>query len=70
MSCNTALYLWWGFLAAFTLLCFCLALSQASGVELSIVGHSTGQGLQVLNFSGDNLSAVWNGTAWNITAVI
>jgi hypothetical protein len=68
MSCNTALCLWWGFVAVILILC--LAAWQASGVELSIIGHGAGQGLQVLNFSGDNLSAVWNGTAWNITAVI
>lgn len=68
MSCNTALYLWWGAVAAILILC--LAAWQASGVELSIVGHSAGQGLQVLNFSGDNLSAVWNGTVWNISAVV
>lgn len=69
MSPNIALALWWGVLAA--IVCAALAACYAAGaVELSIIGHSSGQGLQVLNFSGDNITAVWDGTAWNITAVV
>lgn len=68
MTCNAALYLWWGVVAAILILC--LAAWQASGVELSIIGHSTGQGLQVLNFSGDFLNVTVNDTVWNISAVI
>ena len=47
------------------ILVFCLSiLSQAA--TLSISGSATGNGSQVLQVAGDNLTAWWNGTAWHI----
>ena len=69
MSCNTALYLWWGIVAALLI----AALSScylAGAVELRISGSFTGTGNQSLFFAGDNLSAFWNGSILNVTAVI
>jgi len=42
----------------------------ARAVKLSIVGHVAGQGLQMLNYTGDalNVSIAQNGTAWTIVA--
>lgn len=68
MSGNTALYLWCGFVAVILILC--LAAWQASGVELSIVGHSAGHGWQNMTFSGDFLNVTVNDTVWNISAVV
>jgi len=65
------LYLWLACLALyFGIISFaCLA----SAMSLSIMGHSSGQGLQNLSFAGDllNVSILQNATAmdWNITAV-
>ncbi len=41
-------------------------------VQLSIIGHSTGQGLHSLSFQGDSLNATilqgLNCSSWNVTA--
>ena len=41
----------------------------AGAVELHISGSISGSGNQSLVLVGDNLSAWWNGTAFNVTAV-
>jgi hypothetical protein len=66
------LHIWWGFLAFWSGIILCLAmLSVGQAVELSIVGQSTGQGLQNLTFCGDalNVSILQNGSwqGWNVT---
>ena len=69
MTCNAALYLWWGAVAALLI----VALSScylAGAVELHISGSFSGSGNQSLFFAGDNLSAFWNGSILNVTAVI
>ena len=53
--------------------CACvLALLAFSGraVELSIIGHVAGQGLQMLNYTGDalNVTLSQNATNWSIIA--
>jgi len=50
------------------MLIFCLSI-LAEAVELRISGSISGSGNQSLFFAGDNLSAFWNGTALNVTAV-
>lgn len=56
-------------------LLFCSAIStlmgSAEAVSLSISGHSSGTGLHLLNFRGDQLNvSIWqNASAWNISAV-
>ena len=54
--------------AGLWLLVLCLSI-LAGAVELQISGSITGSGNQSLFFAGDNLSAFWNGTALNVTAV-
>ena len=54
--------------AGLWLLTLCLSV-LAGAVELSITGSFSGSGNQSLFFAGDNLSAFWNGTALNVTAV-
>lgn len=46
-----------------------MATVLAGAVELSITGSAAGAGNQSLFFTGDNLSAFWNGTAWHVWAV-
>lgn len=50
------------------LLTLCLSI-LAGAVELSISGSFAGSGNQSLVLVGDNLTAFWNGTAFNATAV-
>ena len=49
----------------------CLLTAPAHGIELSITGHSSGQGLQNLSFVGDliNVSILQNSSfqGWNVT---
>ena len=42
---------------------------SADAVSLSISGHASGQGLHMLNVSGESLNAsLWqNGSGWNLT---
>jgi hypothetical protein len=69
MSGNTALYLWVG--AVVVLLIVALSSCYLAGaVELHISGSFTGTGNQSLFFTGDNLSAFWNGSILNVTAVV
>lgn len=41
----------------------------SNAATLSISGSATGNGTQLFQVVGDNLTAIWNGTAWNVTAV-
>ena len=41
----------------------------AGAVELQISGSISGSGNQSLFFAGDNVSAFWNGTILQVTAV-
>ena len=50
------------------MLVFCLSI-LAEAVELHISGSISGSGNQSLFFAGDNVSAFWNGTSLNVTAV-
>ena len=54
--------------AGLWLLTLCLSI-LAGAVELHISGSISGSGNQSLVLVGDNLSAWWNGTAFNATAV-
>ena len=54
--------------AGLWLLTLCLSI-LAGAVELHISGSISGSGNQSLILVGDNLSAFWNGTALNVTAV-
>ena len=54
--------------ACLWMLVLCLSI-LAEAVELHISGSISGSGNQSLFFAGDNLSAFWNGTALNVTAV-
>ena len=54
--------------AGLWLLTLCLSI-LAGAVELSISGSFAGSGNQSLVFSGDNLSAFWNGTNLSVSAV-
>lgn len=57
----------WAFYLA--ILVFCLSiLTQAA--TLSISGSATGNGSQVLQVAGENITAWWNGTAWNVTGAM
>lgn len=39
----------------------------AHGVTLSISGSAVGNGSQLFQVAGENITAVWNGTTWNVT---
>ncbi|MCK9569579.1 hypothetical protein M0R72_11620 [Candidatus Pacearchaeota archaeon] len=60
-----------GFIAgAFGLWLLTLCLSILAGaVELSISGSFTGNGNQSLFFTGENVSAFWNGSNLSVSAV-
>ena len=63
--------LWIGLIMAsayMIMLVLCLSI-LAGAVELHISGSISGSGNQSLVLVGDNLSAWWNGTAFNATAV-
>ena len=52
------------------ILVFCLSiLSQAATLSM-LSGNASGQGLHVFSVSGENITAFWNGTAWNVTGVM
>ena len=55
---------WYGLLFLALLVLF-LELSRAA--TLSISGSAAGNGSQLFQIAGDNLTAIWNGTAWNVT---
>lgn len=57
-----------GAVACMGMLVFCLSI-LAGAVELSISGSISGSGNQSLFFAGDNVSAFWNGTILQVTAV-
>lgn len=50
------------------LLVLCLSI-LAGAVELHVNGSFTGNGNQSLFFAGDNLTAFWDGSILNVTAV-
>ena len=54
--------------AGLWLLVLCLSI-LAGAVELHISGSISGSGNQSLVLVGDNVTAFWNGTALNVTAV-
>ena len=54
--------------ACLWMLVLCLSI-LAGAVELHISGSITGNGSQSLFFTGDNLSAFWNGSNLSVTAV-
>jgi hypothetical protein len=57
-----ALAIWLGLIVA---IC---ALPVGDCMTLEISGHSAGQGIQNLSFSGDlNISIAQNGSAWNLS---
>jgi len=63
--------LWLGLLGASAclwMLVLCLSI-LAGAVELHISGSISGSGNQSLVLVGDNVTAFWNGTALNVTAV-
>ena len=51
--------------AIFVLLAHELDLAHAA--TLSISGSAVGNGSQLFQVAGENISAVWNGSAWNVT---
>lgn len=51
------------------MLIFCLSL-LAEAATLSISGSATGNGTQLLEIVGQNITAFWNGTAWNVTGTV
>lgn len=57
-----------GAAACLWMLVLCLSI-LAGAVELHISGSISGSGNQSLVLVGDNLSAFWNGTVLNVTAV-
>lgn len=54
----------WGILLFAAFIILYGELSHAA--TLSISGSATGNGSQVMEIAGDNLTAWWNGTAWHI----
>ena len=54
--------------AGLYILALCLSI-LAGAVELQISGSITGSGNQSLFFAGDNVTAFWNGSLLNVTAV-
>lgn len=61
---------WWALWAGVCLFCVLLAGGMlGDAVSLSISGQASGQGLHLLNFSGEslNVSILQNGSAWNLT---
>jgi hypothetical protein len=65
---NIILVVWLLGWAAVCLLAVWVGLSNAA--TLSISGSATGNGTQLFQVAGDNLTAFWNGTAWNVTGVM
>ena len=61
---------WAVFGAACGLMLICMLSILAQAATLHISGSATGNGSQVLQVAGDNLTAWWNGTAWNVTGVV
>ena len=57
-----------GATACLWMLVLCLSI-LAGAVELQISGSISGSGNQSLFFAGDNVTAFWNGTLLNVTAV-
>ena len=55
---------WYGLLFLALLVLF-LELSRAA--TLSISGSAVGNGSQLFQVVGENITALWNGTAWNVT---
>jgi hypothetical protein len=57
-----------GFVATLTLALW-LLIDMSRAVELSIVGQASGQGLHLLNFTGEqlNVSILQNGSLWNLS---
>jgi len=54
--------------AGLWMLVLCLSI-LAGAVELSITGSFSGSGNQSLFFAGESVSAFWNGSTLNVTAV-
>jgi hypothetical protein len=42
----------------------------ADSATLSISGSAVGNGSQIFQIAGENITAVWNGTSWNVTGTI
>lgn len=51
------------------MLVFCLSL-LAEAATLSISGSAVGNGTQLFQISGENLTAWWNGSTWNVTGAM
>ena len=65
---NIILAVWLLGWAAVCLLAAWVGLSGAA--TLSISGSATGNGTHLFQVAGDNLTAIWNGTAWNVTGAL
>lgn len=66
---NILLAIWWiGWLCIIAVVVY-LATLPAHAVELFITGQASGQGLHLLNFSGDqlNVSISQNASGWNLS---
>lgn len=61
-------YVAWGLLLAFVFAILFRELSHAA--TLSISGSAAGNGSQVLEVAGDNLTAWWDGVSWHIEGVM
>jgi hypothetical protein len=57
----------WVLLLAFVFVLLLHELSLGHAAMLSISGSAAGNGSQIFSVAGDNITAVWNGTTWNVT---
>jgi hypothetical protein len=50
--------------------CLVIWVRLSGAATLSISGSATGNGTHLFQVAGDNLTAIWNGTAWNVTGAL
>jgi hypothetical protein len=60
----------WAALLLFAIIILMSELDVAHAATLSISGSAAGNGSQLFQVAGENITAVWNGTAWNVTGVL
>lgn len=60
------LFVWLAALAVISGIFYIVCL-HAGAATLSISGSAVGNGSQVFSVTGENITAFWNGTAWNVT---
>lgn len=68
IPCRIWLYITWAAIMLFAVAILVSNLSHAA--TLSISGNAIGNGSQLFQVAGENITAIWSNNSWNVTGAI